>query len=239
MQGMIDAAFANDFENEKLYHARSGLTIRQIDDILIKHIKLHPSIKHVFFDHDLTLTCHQGLISIEKMNAVNIAFPLEQRTNFIQWASYFFGTPTRYYAIASLLENLKEKGIKTYILTKQPDTVTIEHFIRMCKLDAFFPPERCISSTKIGKEKLNIISETLGLQLPFNRSPRKQKGCSRAATQSPSATKTQPTSQKAPATQTPPTSQKAPATPQLTITYKHPDLKPPKEKKRRNSPARR
>jgi hypothetical protein len=172
MQQMIDDRFAEDFGNERLYHARSGLSIRQIDGIY-DHTLQHPNIRHVFFDHDLTLTCHQGLISVDQMCRVCESLPLTVSKYFDQWVSYFLGSTRRYQALCNLLANLKAKNIKTYILTKQPDTVTIEHFLRLCKLDAFFPRSRCISSTLIGKEKLTIINEIIGPS-HVSRSPRSQ-----------------------------------------------------------------
>jgi hypothetical protein len=135
---------------------------------------MHPNIRHVFFDHDLTLTCHQGLISIDQMNKVCATFPLTVSKHFDQWVSYFFGSTRRYQALHQLLDNLNAKGIKTYIITKQPDTLTIEHFMRLCKLHTFFPHSRCISSTLVGKEKLAIINEVTGSSSHVSRSPRHQ-----------------------------------------------------------------
>ena len=173
MQEMIDRRFAEDFGDERLYHARSGLSVRQIDGIY-DHAMMHPNIRHVFFDHDLTLTCHQGLISIEQMSGVCSSFPLTTSKHFDQWVSYFFGSTRRYQALYQLLDNLNTKGIKTYIITKQPDTLTIEHFMKLCKLNTFFPHSRCISSTLVGKEKLAIINEVTGLSSRVSRSPRSQ-----------------------------------------------------------------
>lgn len=187
MQQMIDDRFVEDFGNERLYHARSGLSIRQIDGIYDQTTQ-HPSIRHVFFDHDLTLTCHQGLISIDQMNRVCDSFPLTVSKYFDQWVSYFFGSSRRYQALYNLLDNLKAGKIKTYILTKQPDTLTIEHFLRLCKLHVFFPHSRCISSAQLGKEKLTIINDVLGIARPptASRSPRGQAKTSAAhVTQSP------------------------------------------------------
>jgi hypothetical protein len=173
MQQEIDERFTEDFGDERLYHARSGLNIRQIDGIY-DHAMMHPNIRHVFFDHDLTLTCHQGLISIDQMNKVCATFPLTVSKHFDQWVSYFFGSTRRYQALHQLLDNLNAKGIKTYIITKQPDTLTIEHFMRLCKLHTFFPHSRCISSTLVGKEKLAIINEVTGSSSHVSRSPRHQ-----------------------------------------------------------------
>jgi len=174
MQQMIDDLFSSSFGNERLYHARSGLSIRQIDGIY-EQTTQHPHIRDVFFDHDLTLTCHRGLISIEQMQKVCEAFPLTVSKFFDQWVSYFFGSMRRYQALYQLLDNLKANRIRTYIITKQPDTHTIEHFLRLCKLHGFFPHNRCISSAQLGKEKLSIINDVLGLTsspVP-TRSPRR------------------------------------------------------------------
>lgn len=167
IQDKLDQLFFENF-GERMYQNDSG-----IDDALITTIigflKKTPSCKVIYLDHDLTLTCHHGLLDESILNAFYNTYITDSKS-FNQYAGYFFGNIARYRKIKKFLAKLRNMGITIKILTKQPDTKSIECNMRLCKLDTFF--DEYISSEKRKLEKLDLIQKDIEKINKGVRSPR-------------------------------------------------------------------
>lgn len=173
VQEVLDRAYMNNFQ-EYMYRIESGITPRQLNDIL-KTCTKH-KCSHVYLDHDLTLTCHHGLLDEKELKQIYQQYVTDDQ-HFRYFIVYFFGSYKRYECIRTFLVQLGEQNIKRIILTKQPCTKTIKAFMKLCRLDHLF--DDFISSIKRKKEKLEIISHEIQKNRPKNteknRSPRRNR----------------------------------------------------------------
>tara|TARA_B110000483_G_scaffold26874_1_gene32432 strand:- start:1404 stop:2135 length:732 start_codon:yes stop_codon:yes gene_type:complete len=167
IQEELDQLFDSNF-GERMYNNDGG-----IDDALmvklVNFFKKNPSCTTIYFDHDLTLTCHHGLLETHILNAFFSRFVLDNKT-FNQYVGYFFGGLGRYKKLKKLLDKLRSMNITIKILTKQPDTKSIELNMKLCKLDEYF--DEYISSEKKNMEKLDWIQKEIDRGMRSSKSPR-------------------------------------------------------------------
>lgn len=152
IQQALDDAFLKHFD-EYMYRIESGITQNDMKKIL-NVCKANETCSHVFLDHDLTLTCHHGLLEETQLVDLFTRYVKDPKS-FKHFAAYFFGSYKRYEQIVAFLQKLGEANVKRVILTKQPNTGAIEALMKLCRLDYLF--DDYISSIKRKKEKLEII----------------------------------------------------------------------------------
>lgn len=176
LQQTLDDAFLKHF-GEYMYRIESGITQNDMKKIL-NVCKTNEKCGYVFLDHDLTLTCHHGLLEEKQLVDLFTRYVTDQKS-FKHFAAYFFGGYKRYEQIIAFLKKLGESNVKRVILTKQPNTRSIEVLMKLCRVDYLF--DDYISSIKRKKEKLEIIRIEINkkrkggrIRQPQQRSPKRR-----------------------------------------------------------------
>lgn len=139
MSEAMDKLFDEEYDGEPQYRRNAGVSEKQLQDVQ-KMVK-EKELTHVFFDHDLTLTLFHGLVSISAFNRFEREFGAQKKasegdwTNMHRFIVYFFGSLARFDALVHTLCKLRKAGIRTAVLTRQPEPDTVRHFLKSIPIE--------------------------------------------------------------------------------------------------------